>query len=1423
MKQILNTVGSCASAAVKSIIMLLCVFVLGTSVLTSCGTEVDTITEECPNGDCPDPKPDPKPDPDPDVKAESVTKIGCEFGKNYWSAENAVLTRSTAYQLANRDGGVFGKINITYRAKTTFSDNSVKESQHPYSVNHSIAGFGYLGTRYVVKDAVKMFEQDPEITRSGDITFLSWGNGKAKIAFRTVTSKSVNSITINGFEKTDLCSAESEYSYERTEVINQGDSLDWTKYAVRIYGTAIASDGEDLAQNFYIEMAYRESKGSSPDPGPDPIDPEAVKYDVINKIVNKDGVTGDLIVIYSDGSQKNLGKVNIPLRTSTFTNPDQTVKVASFAYEKQNPSYTKNMKTGNVRSDYQLGCQIQITEMKNTITMKTDKAVATMGGLFEYPVLIDPLGVEHYWDIEGWSISQTGITDDGGNGNIMKLTYAANASYYGTNKALQSIVYLVKENTPGPDPDPDEKIQINAYPKDAHIEGSFIKWTLVRVFFYNGKETTEEKAMSIRHMCSLTTESRKTTFDRTYATTTPNMDLLSSEPFQDGNYYGTFVQYESLFSYPDFTNTIKSEGRTVVNYNDNGFKMTVWNEGLLVEKTGVDKSTNNVSTNPNQKVFIDHINYHLTNGGTEAATGRQEVAYTENNVTPGPDPTQQTGAYAKDAHIDGSLIKWTLVRTYSNADDEEIPMSVRHLGNLTTESRKTTEKRDYSITTPKMNLVSSESFKENNYFGTFCKYTSSFAYQDFTNVISSQGRTIVNYNDNGFEMEVWNEALLVEKTGQELGLYDISTDKDYNTYLDILNYHLTNGGAEVATGKQEVAYTKKADGGDGGEDKITRTFQEDGVENGKLYYYYIVTHSKNPELNSKTRHSVDLVGSISAKAVSPWTTKAENAGFNLTGNTDQVYDNARDYTFASNRGNNTANTSLQKDYTVSHDGYSHTFTVNGNIKASVNRTASSETSNTYTFKSDLYVNSVFFKTSSATVVETIEGSGAEDKVTKVIVKDRVENGKLYWIYKETHSQKPELDKTENGSEPIVYNLSATAVNDWTAKADATGISLNGSTNQIYVGAKNYTFVSNRGNNIANASLQTSYTVSAHGITETLTISGNVSGQVGLVSSSQNSNTYQFTAKLFADNVELVSRSDNAIETIEEDKPEDVITRSVEKVKVQNGQLYYNYIVKHSVNTDQNSTTEHSVPLEKSLSATAVNDWTAQNSQSGFNLTGSTSQSFGSNGRYTFSSNRGDNYADASLRTSYVVTHDGQNFTLTVNGTVSGQVSRIANAATSNTYQFVARLFADNVEIATASDNCVETVTPDPNPNPYGLVEIYSTVTFTTNATPKVTMAARYDNGNCIVYIDGQVVYKGTAPSGTISAIPTDTGWQAASIQEIGDYFVYSGVNGGSSTVTKADITYNKYPSGILPVNVTKNDDGTWRGSNNYTSATFGQY
>ena len=1419
MRQILNSVAGYAAATGKNILMMfLCVFVIGTMSmgLSSCGTEVDTIVEPCPGGDCPDNKPDTNPDPKPDVTVKEVNKLGCAFGKNIWTAENAVLTRTSSYQLADRDGGVFGKVEVTYKAQTLFSNDSVVNSNWPYSVNHSIAGFGYRGIKFLKAGDIKVFESDPDITHQGDITFLTWGSTK-QIAFRTFTSKSVNSITINGTTKTDLCGVDSEYGYDGSELIYKGDSADWKKYVVRVYGTAVASDGEDISKGFYIEMNFREAKDGSILP-PDGDDKEIVKYDVINKKVNKDKVTGDLIIIYNDGSEEKVGNINIPLRISTFTNPEQTVKVNNFAYNKQTPSFGNNIRTGNVRSDYQLGCQIQITEMKNTITMKTDKAVATMGGIYEVPVLIDPMGVEHTWDITGWELNKISITDDGGNGNLMVLNYTANAYYYGSSENLTSIVNLVKEDGGG-DIDPGEKEQIDAYAKDAHIEGEFIKWTLVRIFLHHDNE---EIPMSIRHMGKIKTESRKTTEDRTYATTTPPMDLISMEPFQDGNYYGSFCQYTSNFVYADFTNIISSEGRTVVNYDDNGFKMNVWNEALLVEKTGVDKGTTNISTNPNQKVFLDYINYHLTNGGTEVATGKQEVGYTENENVEPDDPTHQTGAYAKDAYIDGALIRWTLVRTFNNAVDEEIPMSIRHLGNLTTESRKTTEVRDYNTSTPKMNLVSSESFTENNYFGTFCKYTSSFVYADFTNIISSQGRTIVNYNDNGFEMEVWNEALLVTKTGEELGRYDISTDKDFITYLDYINYHLTNGGAEVATGKQEVAYTTEG-GGDNDEDIITRDFQEDGVQDGKLYYYYIVTHSKYPELNSKTRYSIDLVGNIIAQTVSPWSTAAETAGFNLTGNTDQVYDTPRNYVFTSNRGENKANTSLETEYTVVHDGVSHTFTVSGNIKASVSRTASDTNSNTYTFKTDLYVNNVFFKSSSATVVETLENAGGEDIISKNITKDKVANGKLYYIYTERHSQKPELDITENGSVDLVYTHKAIAVNDWKTTSSATGFALTGSSNQSYTSAKDYIFASNRGNNIAQTNLQTAYTVSAHGITETLTIIGNVTGEVSKINSSSTSNTYRFTTRLYADNVEISSKSDEAIETIEEDEPEDVITRKVEKTKVQDEKLYYNYIVNHSVNTELNSTTQHSVPLVKSLSATAVDDWTAQNSLSGLSLTGSTTQSYGNAGNYTFSSNRGNNYANASLQKSYIVTHDGEDFTLTVDGKVSGEVTRTNTSSTSNTYRFTARLYADNVEIANASDEAIETVTPDPDPNPYGLVAVYSTVAWGYDNGPHVTMAASYDNGNCILYVDGKQVYKGKAPAGTISAVPSGSSWEAASITEVGDSYRYVGVSGASSVIAKHEITYKGYPSGILPVNVKKNDDGTWYAANNYTSATFGQY
>ena len=245
---------------------------------------------------------------------------------------------------------------------------------------------------------------------------------------------------------------------------------------------------------------------------------------------------------------------------------------------------------------------------------------------------------------------------------------------------------------------------------------------------------------------------------------------------------------------------------------------------------------------------------------------------------------------------------------------------------------------------------------------------------------------------------------------------------------------------------------------------------------------------------------------------------------------------------------------------------------------------------------------------------------------------------------------------------------------------------------------------------------------------------------------------------------------------------------------------------------------------------SVADWTAKAGETGFSLTGSANQTYSGAKDYIFASNRGNNVATVSMQTAYTVSAHGISETLTITGNMTGAVALVNSSESANTYSFTGKLFADNVEIASKSDNAIETIEKDEPSEPeqpetpdFGIVAVYSTVTFNTSAQPQVTMAAKYNNGNCVIYINGQQVYKGAAPSGVISAIPSGNGWQAASIQEVGDYYVYSGINGGKSTVTKVDITYNRYPSGILSVNTKTNEDGTVTASNNYASVTFGAY
>ena len=497
----------------------------------------------------------------------------------------------------------------------------------------------------------------------------------------------------------------------------------------------------------------------------------------------------------------------------------------------------------------------------------------------------------------------------------------------------------------------------------------------------------------------------------------------------------------------------------------------------------------------------------------------------------GGDEDFQTGAYAKDQRIEGSVIKWTLVRTFNKKADTETSMSIAHRYAMSLDSRKATENRIYNAGTPALNETSKMSSSEGNYSFDFCSYTSTWKYFDFSHTANAEGRRNIVYHDGEFDVPVWDAALSIERNGVTLGTSNISSSSDKETYIDLINYVLFAGSSSVSNGSQEVEYSKNIEQKPI-EDVVTYNVQKVKVENGKLYYNEIEIHTINTELNKTVEKSMNLSYSLTAIATADWTAKAGSTGIALTSYA-QNYTTAKDYIFGSNRGNNTAKANLQTEYTVTYMGNTYTLSVSGTVNASVNLTSSTSTANTYTFTAKLYADGVEIASDSDTAIETIEEEKPEDVVSYNVEKVGVRGNKLYYNEIESHSVNTELNKSVEKSVNLVYSFGVAACGDWTVmEGEATGLTLNASSFN-YTSAKNYIFGSNRGDNIATANLQTSYPVSYMGETYTLTIAGTVTGMVNkAASTATNSNTYVFTGKLLADGVEIASDSDSATEVIE---------------------------------------------------------------------------------------------------------------------------------------------------------------------------------------------------------------------------------------------------------------------------------------------------
>lgn len=957
MLRTLNSAAMNALAAVKNIfVMFSVIFAIGmVGCLTSCDTGIDDVVVNqtpCETGDCDDPD---NPTTDPEAKVESVEKMGCDFGAITWSAENATLTKAASdYTYANRDGGVFGKqtVNYLYSVIYNLTDKNY-DGQKSYTLNNAVAAFNYKNIRYLAKGGDAIFNNEPEITKDGNVTVLTWGE-KEHIAFLATSIPSVSSLTIEGIEKRDLCNNGVSYTYESFEFFDNGEDDEYYHKTLRVYGIAEVSDAaENATQKFYIDKTYYIAKEGGITP-PTPSEKEPIKYDLINKDETTNGVTGDLEVTYDDGSKEILGEINIRLDHSTFNNAEQTIKVNDFSYSKLEPSYANNLATGNVRTDSQLGCQISITEYKNTITMRTSKATCVMGGYWEYPVVIDPLGGEHAWDLTGWELSENSITDDGGNGNKMVLTYKASASYLSANETITSIVNLVKENGGGGE----DTYQTGAYAKDQRIEGKYIKWTLVRT--YNNTNESETPMM-IAHLGSVETESRKSTNDRTYAATTPSMVLKSQENFTDGNYSGTLSSYTSTFSYPDFTNVVTSQARNIVNYNDNGFDISVWNENLLLQKSGVDKGTSNISSDSSVKKYLDKINYSLKNGGTECATGIQEVEYSEKASDQDPDPQPEYTYTVEKDKVEGNKLYFFKITKDKNSGEiisqergSEYLVFSLHAAACADWTVKEGEATGISLTTTSHSYSGEKEYTFASNRGN-CSATASL-----------QTEYSVTFMGNTYTLSISGSVDgAVSKT---------SSTSTSNTYT--FTASLLADGVTIATDSDQAVETVEKEE-EKPEDEITRSVEKIGVSGNNLNYYYIVKHSVNTELDSKTQHSVPVDASVTATACADWTAKEGETGMSLT-TSSHSYSGAQNYTFGSNRGNCTANASLQESYVVTHDGQNFTLTVSGSVTGSV-----SKSGNTYTFTANVLADGSVVASASDTAIETVETEPEEPEEPEI--------------------------------------------------------------------------------------------------------------------------------------------------------------------------------------------------------------------------------------------------------------------------------------------------------------------------------------------------------------------------------------------------------------------------------------------------------
>ena len=953
-----NFATACASV-VNSATMALCALVMMfVFTMTGCDTgNEDDLNYSVGCTDCDDPNTN----PDPEKTVVRVDHINgdCPVQNIEWSSKNATLTRGEEYTVAAADGGAYANVLLKYNATIVYSDGTTQMAAPEYNINAAAVAFGYRDTLYVSADNANLFDADPtqetRETSNGTVTFLDWGAG-SKIAFLASSSKSVSSLTIAGVAKTDLCDIVVSYEYEGTNVRTVKEEENYIVKVAAISGI-VTVDNE--TRTLTIERPFKVAKEGGSILPPDGDDKEVVDYDVINEKLNGDSWSGDLSEIWSDGSTTTVGTLSYT-RSHSFEAPaNKEVKVTELSYTKSPASKAENIRTGEVRNDSQYGCTITLTGMKNTLTMKTNRGTMTFAGYWEYPTIILPNGKEFQPQYCAAEIAEKSISDNGISGNRLPINFKANGTYGSESKELSSTLTLVKvENGEIGGGDEDDDFIISAYKENEHEEGGIIKWTLVIVYNKAGETRT---AMDISLAAQFGLDSRKATAVRTYNAANPGLTEVRRTSDTEVNYSFDYVEYTSTWTYADFTHEATVSGRENIYYHIDGFDILVWDKKYSVSKVGIEMGVNPIKSTETSETYLDLINYSLFNGSSAIITKSQEVEYTK--------------AIEEDKPVDEVI---------PNIEKDKVENGNLYYYEVLTHTVNVTENSRTRKSTPIEKAISAIACSDWTATATttgISLYTTSITYDAARDYSFNSNRGVNTAKASlktSYPINFYGQTFTLNIAGEvKAEMTRTSSTSTANTYT--FTAKLYADGVEVASDSDTCIETIEEEETPD-EDEVTYFVEKIGVRaDKKLYFNYVEKHSIKTELNKTVEDSRDIIGSTSVVACNDWTVAAGNpTGLTLNASSFS-YTSAKDYTFGSNRGNNVVSASLQTEYPITYMGETYTLTVDGTVTGEVNKTASTATSNTYTFTGKLYADGVEIASDSDTAVETIEKEEEPDE------------------------------------------------------------------------------------------------------------------------------------------------------------------------------------------------------------------------------------------------------------------------------------------------------------------------------------------------------------------------------------------------------------------------------------------------------------